>query len=275
MAYPNDILLPVNAKIFGFVDTKYPFNSHWDITWSFTFALTGVEHGFTTFLTTNPNILSGYGGQYLGYSNPHYSYPALLTDPGSEQLTDETPNELMFDDALSSINNGSFVIAFDTTGYFALSYGNHPGISPSNVKNNSLIVRNNYNELVFYETLSNISTEFFLSSSTVNFQTLRFRMANSGKKLSIDYKKENELDYKSLTSINIDFDIDDATKVYPGFTFCSPISSLTTPSTMFLKNFHTQGEIKDPNYDIVTYTPLSVNLINQFTTIPSVSASPI
>jgi hypothetical protein len=67
MSYPGDVLIPVNAKYFGFVDNKMPYNSHWDITWSFQFCLSGDEHGFCTFLTTTPTISSGIPGHYLGY----------------------------------------------------------------------------------------------------------------------------------------------------------------------------------------------------------------
>jgi hypothetical protein len=267
MAYPDDILLPSNAKKFGFVDTRYPYNSNWDINWSFSFALTGSEHGFTTFLTTITEVLNTDGGQYLGVLPLNYNFPYILSEDG-EILLDNKYFPILYDDP-DILPITLLSIAFDTTGKFALSAGGNPGLPISEIKPNSLTIRDDKSDIIFHAELSSLSTEFFLASSTPVFQTLRFRFANSGNKLSIDYKQNT--DFILLTSLSIKIPVNDI--VYPGFTFCSPISSLINPSKLFLKNFHTQGNTSPPTYDIVTYTPLSVNLINQFTTISSVSAS--
>jgi hypothetical protein len=242
MAYPNDIFLPANSKEFGFVDSKYDYNGHWDIVWSFTFALTGTEHAFATFLTTNPNLSTGNAGQYLGY------------------FTISPP-----------IQNGRLVIAFDSTGLFALPISGNPGVALSAVKHDALIIRDEDNNVIFNEALSSLSTDFFLASANKNYQTLRFRFSNAGRKLSIDYKKERT-EYQTLTSVTINFDLSAYPILYPALTFCSPISSLTTPSTMYIKNFHTQGSVESPTYESLSSLSLSVFVPTTFTTLSAISA---
>jgi hypothetical protein len=241
MAFPSDISLSSNAKYFGIVDYKKPYNLNWDVVWSFTYALTGIQHGFCTFLTTSPTI-TGLPGQYLGCNN----------------------------------NNFILSIGFDSTGYFALSSPLRSGILLPEVKPNSLIIRDSLNKVVFNERLSSLNTDFILSSSIKTYQTLRFRYSNAGRKLNVDFKLDDEK-YSNITSLSISsLNITDNFIVYPGISFCSPVSGLNIqPSTMFLKNFHTQGEIKDPSYETVSFTPLSVNRFNQFTSISGISASPI
>ena len=265
MAYPDDILLPANAKKFGFVDTRYPYNPHWDINWSFSFALTGSEHGFTTFLTTDTTVISATGGQYLGVLPIDYEYPNILSED-SEDILDEDSMDILYDD-ISLIPINILTIAFDTTGKFALSAGGNPGATQ--IKPNSLIIRDYKSNIIFYESLSTLSTRFFLTSSIHVFQTLRFRFANSGSKLSIDFK-QTDSDFITLTSLSINIPIDNP--AYPGFSFCSPVSSLTTPSTLYLKNFHSQGNTSPPTYTINSITPLSAKLSNNYTSISGVSA---
>ena len=271
MAFPNDTVLPTDAKIHGFIDTKYPYNSHWDIVWSFAFALTGIEHAFSTFLTDTPTITSNLsGGQYLGYLNPQYIPSDYILSESGDYLLTEDNNYITTGTNIP--NAGVFAVAFDSTGYFALSYDNHSGVGINDIKKNALIIRNN-DEVIFNESLSSLSTEFFLSSSIKNYQTLRFRFSNAGKKFYIDYKSQNS-EYINLTSINMEFDNCKYPILYPAFTFCSPISSLTTPSTIYLKNFHTQGNIQEPTYERLEFIPLTSTIPSGYTTLSGISASP-
>lgn len=296
MAFPDDILLPANAKTFGFVDSKYAYNTHWDLNWSFTFALSGNEHAFTTFLTRNPVGPSEYGGQYLGYFTNQFESTYILTED-DEELLDETSSSILYNSSyygspyilsedgyvvLSEgleplVYNGDptnlLVIAFDSTGKFALPISNNPGLPLSAVKNNALIIRDYSNNIIFNESLSSLSTEFVLSSSISSFQTLRFRLANSSRKLSIDYKFPTT-EYKLLTSITLSIPDDYKSDIYPGFSFCSPISSLLEPSTLILKNFHVQGNTTPPTYEIKSYTPLTITNYNNYTSISGISAQP-
>jgi len=241
MPFPSDILLSPNAKYFGIIDPKKAYNLNWDVVWSFTYALTGTQHGFSSFLTTSPTITSGLPGQYLGSDNL----------------------------------NMIISIGFDSTGYFALSSPLRSGIPLSSTIPNSIIVRDSNNSVIFNKALSSLDTSFILSSSIKTYQTLRFRYSNAGKKLSIDFKKLNNK-YSTLTSLNIaNLNITDNLSVYPGFSFCSPISGLNIgPSTMFIQNFHTQGNTLSSTYETLEMIPLTGNISNTFTTISGISATP-
>jgi hypothetical protein len=230
-------------KLYGFVDSKYDYNPHWDIAWSFTFALSGTEHGFTSFLSQNNTTLSCFGGESLGY----YSN--------------------------TNIANGIFAVAFDSTGRFALPIGPHPGVALSAIKPNALIIRDSNNEVILNETLSSLHKDFVLTQPNKKFQTIRFRYINGGKKISIDYRVGTS-SYITLTSValtapNLNLPL------YPGFTFCSPINSVIDPSLMYVKDFHTQGNINTPTTETVEYIPLTSYIINQYTTISGITANPL
>jgi hypothetical protein len=225
MSYPADVLLPLDAKYYGFVDNTKSLNNNWDIVWSFSYALTGMEHAFCTFLTTTASLISAIPGHYLGY------------------LKDSTGN-----------TSGSLAIAFDSTGYFALSNSTNPGLAPSAKTPNSLIIRDPNNTVVTNEELSNLNTSFFLASSAKSFQTLRFRLTNAGRMLRIDFKTDNSsyspIISKSLTG----FDVDINKYMYVGLTFCSPISSDNiTPSTFYLKNFTVEGLSAEETQETVPF----------------------
>ena len=305
MSLPSDVLLPEDAKYHGFVDTKLGFNSHWDITWSFSFALSGSQHGFCTFLTTNPLLSGGIPGQYLGYlGTPSFildeSGQYILSETGDRLLLDAPPSSdtsiLLNENGLAYTNeegipllaggqpstqgtdgtgtSGILAIAFDSTGLFALSTTDNSGVGMSNVIPNSLIVRDSNDKVVCNVALSSLDTSFFLASSNKSYQTLRFRLASAGRKLFIDYKTENTK-YKPLTSLDVSISPLSHPVLYPGFTFCSPISSSSImPSTIFLKNFHVQGNTNPPTLETTPMTPLSSLIKTTFTTISGLTANP-
>lgn len=249
MAYPSDVYVSPNAKYFGFVDTGKPFNPHWDITWSITYALTGTDHAFCTFLTTTPSISTAIPGHYLGYLG---DYPYLLSENG-EILYSETPKRLVIDDSapLQYENTGVLAVAFDSTGYFALSTPTTVGVSMSSVKKNSLIIRDCDNKIIFNEHLSVLDPDFVLAQSPRIYQTLRFRLTNAGTRLYVDYKAIGS-SYEPLTSVDMTgFNPNVATPVYIGLTFCSPMSSNATPSTLFIRNFNYGGSSDPETYELV------------------------
>lgn len=268
MSFPSDVNLPPNAKYYGFIDTKISHNTHWDMTWSFSFALTGSNHAFCTFLT--PHSTAGViPGQYLGYlASGEVIY---LTDELGNTLTDELSNLLVMDNG----EPGMLSIAFDTTGLFALSSSlsayNFGGIPLSQVKPNSLIVRDYNNTVIYNEQLSSLDTSFFLTSAVKNYQTLRFRISNAGRKLHID-KQLSDYTYNNLLTLAISsFDADTYDNVYAGFTFCSPVSGTTQPiSTLYLKNFHVQSNSSPPTYENIDYTSIYTSTLTTFTTVSGV-----
>lgn len=244
MSLPIDIFLPSNAKYNGFVKSDKPLNLNWEVTWSFTFALTGTEHGFCTFLTSNPTLLSANPGQYLGY----------LGNTGGFQ------------------QSGLFAVAFDTTGKFALSSIYNTGVKLSALKANSLIIRDYTNSVIFNETLSSLSTRFILASSAKVYQTLRFRLTSGAKKLYVDYKIDNS-NYELLTSVALSgYTLSANSVAYTGLAFCSPISGNNTQiSTMFLKNFNVEGSNSTPTSEVIPMVSLYESSLT-FTTISAISA---
>ena len=256
--YPSDVVLPVNAKYYGFINGNLPCNTHWDITWSFSFALTGSEHGFVTFLTTGITLSSGIPGTRLGYlGNLDY-----LKDEDGNILLSDTGTRLTYDPYVLSGNEtvGVLGIAFDTTGYFALSSETYDGVGIDQVKPNSLIIRDSNDSLALNIELSALDTTFFLTSAIKNYQTLRFRISKAGKSLYID-KQSLDLTYTTLIRVSLSsFDAISNTTVYSGVTFCSPISSSAiTPSTLYLKNFHTQGSNEDATTETINYISILPN----------------
>jgi len=244
MPLPTDIFLPADAKYNGFVQTDKPLNLNWEVTWSFTFALTGVEHGFCSFLTPNPALTFANPGQYMGY---------LGNTGGFSQV-------------------GLFSVAFDTTGLFALSSTSNDGVKLSACKPNSLVIRDYTNKVIFNAQLSSLSTEFILTSSEKVYQTLRFRLTSGGKKLYVDFKSDNSL-YIPLTSVSLSgYTLSANSIVYAGFAFCSPISSTSTDvSTMFMTNFNVEGLSATPTTETIPMVSIFENS-STFTTISAISA---
>lgn len=266
--YPSDVLLPGNAKYYGLIDNKMAYNSHRDIVWSFSFALTGTEHGFVTFLTNIPTLTGGIPGHRLGYlGNTDY-----IKDENGNILLGEDGYRLTYDPyPLSTYETmGVLGIAFDTTGYFALSSSTYDGVGISQCVSNSIVVRDSNDNLVYNSPLSSLDTTFFLTSSVKHYQTLRFRLTNAGRKLYVE--KWNVDKFNTLTSIPISsFNASSNDNLYVGFTYCSPISSSsTTPSTLYLKNLHTQGSYEEPTYEIAEFTSIYPSVSNTFTTIDNI-----
>lgn len=269
--YPPDVSLPINAKYFGFIDHKKSYNPHWDITWSFAFNLSGDNHAICTFLTDNPTLSSGIPGHYLGFQG---SYNYLRDEYGNILLTEDGDKIFSESTVLTGYDiTGVIGIAFDSTGYFALSNDNNPGVGLGGIKLNSLIIRDGSSNLISNDALSSLDPDFELSSETP--QTVRLRWANGGNKLSVDYKTELS-SYKNLKTVNLSyFNPDNYDALYPGFVFCSPLSGTANPSTLRLQNFHTQGNLNPPTYDTAPFEPILKTTSNYYTTISGITAIPV
>jgi hypothetical protein len=273
MSFPSDILLPANAKYIAFADQKLSFNPDWDVNWSFEYALSGTnQHAFCVFFSTS-TILSGYPGHYMGYSGTMAVSSYLLAEDNNMLLTDGG-ERLVVDTENGMDYLGVLAIAFDSTGLFALSSTTRPGVGRGSIKPNSIIIRDYNDNVTFYEELSNIDTNFVLASAGKYFQTMRFRFANMGQKLTIDYKSPTSTTYSVLTSINLNMDSSNYPFVNVGFSYSSPVSSSTaTPSTLFLKNFHIQGNTYDTSIETVPAISIRPTTTSNYTTLCSVSAN--
>lgn len=250
-----DILIPSNAKYINFLDDKNQFNPHFDITWSFTIALTGTEHGFSTFLSNSKTFLPNLG-HYLGLPLEDEN---LITENYINILTESNDNIAIYD-SLSSV---ILSICFDTTGYTALSTPFISGLRYGDIKKNSITIRDDNREIVYHDALSSLDTEFMMTSSKKYWQTLRFKFCNVGTKLEIDLKTTDA--YKTILSLPVHIKMDLNSPIYPGFSFMSPISSNSIfPSTLFLKNFHTQGSTKSPTYEIIEPTDFIIDTNTEY-----------
>lgn len=247
MSFPSDVTLPANAKYIAFVDEKKSYNPNYDIIWSFQYAISGSSTGifqkqcaFATFLTINSPI-SPIPGHYLGYSG-NTPLSAFLLDENGDYILSEDNERIILEG--NSENDGliGLCIAFDTSGLFALSSSTRPGVGLSNIKRNSLIIRDINNNITLYEELSNIDPAFTILSSNKVYKTLRFKYTNTDK-LTIDYKIDGSNTFVELTSVNINSNSDSISHFCPGFSYCSPVSSLASIRTanLYLKNFHVQG----------------------------------
>lgn len=305
----SDVLLPANAKVLGFVDNKQSFNPDYDIVWSFEYSIQNPsQFGFVTFLTTGAPI-SACGGHYLGYRDGSKGGPDqfivtdeddfLITDDGdffitgeyndssAQFITDSEGNYILDDDGNYIVTgvgagfNGVFSIAFDSTGYYALSTATRDGIHPNDAIPNSMIIRDEADSLIFNQALSSIDSNFFFDeqngSDIREYKVLRFKYTN-GNKITIDYKQLNEPvsgdlvknpSFQPLTSVTIDNSIIKGLPyLYPGFSLSSPVSSTDAPGTIRLRNFHTQGYTGSTKVEttefkkLTSYDPDVFNTIN-------------
>jgi hypothetical protein len=225
MSFPADILLPPlsAAKYFSFKNNS-AYNSNYDITWSISCLVSSVsaQYGICTFLTTlTTSPVSALPGQYIG----------------------------------TYIPNNLISIAFDTTGLFALSSTIRPGVPRNQIKPSSLVVRNSSYNVIYNETLSGTGFNFYNTN-----QIIRCRYSNPQQTLFIDYRKVNDRDFINLATIPISSNITNilnTDNIYTGFSFCSPISTTTTPvASAYIYNFHTDGVKNNTTVEVVTAAPL-------------------
>jgi hypothetical protein len=271
MPYPSDILLPSNAKYYAFVDEKLEYNPHWDINWSFQYAMQGTQGGFCTFLT-HFTPTTGWAGHYLGYSGNAVLSSYLTTESGDYIFT-ENGERMLVESETGIGTNGILAIGFDSTGLFALSSATRGGVGLGSIRQNTLVIRDAYDNVIVNAELSALNPNFTLLSSNGDiYQTLRFRYSQAGNKLSIDFKRTEDTKYNLLTSITTRLVIPE---YYPnvnvGFSYCSPISSASiTPSTLKIRNFHTQGNSYLENYEYTTFTPITAVRSTSYSTLSSV-----
>lgn len=270
MAFPADIVLPANAKYYSYVADDYLFNSNYEITWSFQYLLSNLtsqsQYGFSTFLTVSAGSYTSLPGQYLGGNDTldALSASTLLTEASAVLIT-EAGEILVVDQGI--VAGIIMHIAFDSTGLFAVSGSQRPGIHPSNAKKNSLVIRDYNSNIIVNEHLSAISSNFSLTSN--EFTVLRFRYSNIGQKLFIDYRPISVTDFISLTSINLGYRIvgfQNTDGIYTGFSFCSPISTTAAnlSASLLLKNYHVEGVNRPITTKTLSSTPLTQPFFNTF-----------
>lgn len=261
MSSTNDILLPIDAKYISFVDPKLKLNPHFDIVWSFQIALTGTDHAFSTFVCNSATYVPELG-HYLGLPIGTNALATELYIP----ITTESGDYIIV--SPGRLPSALISIAFDTTGYNALSTSFRPGLKISEIKKNSITIRDEDERVIYHNALSALAlsgakTTVMMTSSQKYWQTLRFRLSNLGSKLDIDLKTDK--DYTTILSLPVNIAITNDDNVYVGFTFTSPVSSSISPnSTLFLNNFHIQGNTSEPTYEIIDNIPFALDTDSKY-----------
>tara|TARA_R110002012_G_scaffold15869_1_gene62345 strand:+ start:1608 stop:2504 length:897 start_codon:yes stop_codon:yes gene_type:complete len=298
MAFPSDISLPSNARYYTFVETKKQFNGNYDITWSFQYKLPSTsitnnhnyQLGFSTFLTNltgSPETwMPGLPGQYLGDRDPD-----LILSASSLFMEDEAAILITEDDKnigrqSSYLGSGLLLkIAFDSTGLYAISgRADRPGVEWDQISRQSLVVRDPAGDIRANVPLSSLSTSFS-TLSTDTYRTLRFRYANLGRQIHIDFRDSTTTAYTALTTIRLGTrqptDQFNLSSVFCGFSLCTPVSTgfLPSPSDslsakdFFLRNFHVEGfEGAEVPTETVVTPSLSVNPNLTYTTVTNITA---
>lgn len=257
------------------------FNANYDIIWSFKFSLCSSslngQGAFCTFLKQNSsNLQPGLTGNYLGYvegfdydtlncisaetgiclsteSNTITGNPHVYVGEETILLEQEIiPNGYI---TMHGMSGALIGIAFDTTGYFALSAAFTDstiitGVDISQVVPNSLIIRGPAPtcNVLYNIPLSSLTTNFTLLTTNETYCWLRFRMGNFFQTLTIDYRYDDDSSYTQLTSLPIAIQIDNTTFTNIGLTYSSPMTSSSTNESIFrIKNFHVEGTTTYPN----------------------------
>jgi len=294
MAFPITVTLPDNARYYNFVETKKNFNANYDITWSFSYYFpassiqshNNYQLGFATFLTSLSAPISALPGQYLGDQDPFIWLNSVNTEADEALLTEGSEIIRLENDELS----GALVkIAFDSTGLYALTGrsgqwapsgdGIRPGIGlEGDCFREALVVRDLDHSLVANAPLSTMSTSFS-TLSTNTFRTLRFRYINLGRKLHIDFRESDTTTYSSLTTINLNYRLNNTTNlnnIFVGFSLCTPISTenyALSAGDFYLRNFHIEGHEGDTVETETVTTPLLSTVPNiPTTTVSNITA---
>jgi len=289
--FPDDVILPTNARFYTFVETNKKFNSNYDITWSFQYKLPQTsfppsvhddtyELGFSTFLTNLSSPLSSLPGQYLGDQDPEYILSAYALETETpEPLKTEADSTLLIEGAVLS---GMLVkIAFDSTGLYALTgRDDRPGVNRTQLHRQALVIRDFEHNIKANTPLASLSTSFS-TLSTDTYRTLRFRYVNLGRTLHIDVRESDTTTYTLLTSVNLGFrlaNVSNLDNIYCGFSFCTPISTDHTTALsadrFFLRDFQVEGYVgSEVLTETVTTTGFEVNPNQIYTTVSNVTAS--
>lgn len=279
MPLPADILLPANSRYFKFTEHAKTFNEEYDIVWSFKYKVPEssvssplYQFGFATYLTTLSSDGVSLPGQYIGDLNPALDGGLLLLTEGGDIITTEGGDPI----TTSGTTLGQLIkIAVDSTGFYALSSDTgRTGVGINEVQRDSIVIRDNNNDVIYNTPLTAFSPTIPLTSN--DYTTLRFRYANRGTRLYIDHKLDNDAHYTTLTSISITpNDIAPDENVYVGFSFSTPISSAgqtLSAKEFYLKNFHIEGVEGATTSESVSSAALSSITNTARTTVSNITA---
>lgn len=267
-------ILPDNAKYFSCkVDVSY--NTNYDVAWSFTYSISGLqpEYGIGTFLTSiTPYLYAGLPyEEYIDHvlSNAQGSDNIFPNDdssdrplPGRYMCTPQTNMSLYTPPitVLSGSSTLSFIpynlisIVIDTTGTCGLSSEFGSGVNTAALSSNALTIRDIANNVIFYQPVSSHIIQ------PDQKHILRCIYSNSNQTVQVDYRNENNLEYTTIATCKLDYRIlndENIDLIAPGVSFCSPISSMIDPCTLYLYNIHHEGVSNNTETEVLTSTFVS------------------
>lgn len=233
MDYPTG--LPLSAASVAVFDEG--MSPVYDIVWSFTYELSnqasGDEIGFCMFLQDADFDVEGGGvGPDLGYT-------------GTYDLTSDA----------EPLSGKVLGVGVDTLGAFGLpidDYGSgdtRDGLSA--VVLNGAHVRDANGNIVSTESVA----AYDLSEE--GKRTVRARLGNYGRLITLDYKKQGEEFFTEILSQEVSLTFDSNTRYRPGVSFVKPISSSNTTGEMIVTGFHVEGNQNSALSSEFTFNPIT------------------
>jgi hypothetical protein len=232
-----------NTKVIQFFEKD--FTPYSDIVWSFDYYVTNLSAnsnlGFCIFLQDAYNLpLSAYLG---GNSTIDLGYSGL-----SAKNTTWTIGS-----SLSAGLSGALIgVGFDSTGSFAVSATSsstilRDGVSDNQRINNSISIRGaaphyNYNEYNVNRALS--AYNFNVLDGTK--KTIRARLGNVGRTLYVDYRYSANEDFINILTQDVAFTIAPSSRIRPGVTFATQVSSSPSVPRVFFGNLTVEGKSESP-----------------------------
>jgi hypothetical protein len=232
MVYPTG--LPADAAAVAVFEEG--MSPEYDIIWSFTYELSntapGDEIGFCMFLQDALSAVAGGGvGPDLGFT-------------GTYDLTSKA----------EPLSGKILGVGFDTLGAFGLpidDYGSgdtRDGLSA--VVPNGVHVRDAAGSIVSTESLS----AFDLTSE--GKKTLRARLGNFGRTLTVDYKLEGEEFFTPVLKQDVSLSFTSTTRYRPGVAFVKPVAAASVTGEIVINGFHVEGNQNSIDEGTLEFTPL-------------------
>jgi len=151
----------------------------------------------------------------------------------------------------SGLSGAVIGINFDTTGLFAVSGSGVDGVSAA--KSNTLSIRGGttgYDLLTSVE-LSSLNVNIPLTLSAIDYNRLRFRLADIGSTLKISYSDGNA-NYIDLLSYPINLPVITTTSYKVGVGFSGPVSGIDAIASKFsIRNYHVEGVYDEPTTEVL------------------------
>lgn len=233
MVYPTG--LPADAAAVAVFEEG--MSPEYDIIWSFTYELSnatpGDEIGFCMFLQDALSAVAGGGvGPDLGFT-------------GTYDLTSKA----------EPLSGKILGVGFDTLGAFGEpidDYGSgdtRDGLSA--VVPNGVHVRDADGNIVSTESLS--AFELIEEGK----KTVRARLGNYGRTLTVDYKKQGEEFFTPILKQDVNLTFDSGTRYRPGVSFVKPVNAATVTGEIVIDGFHVEGNQNSIQEGALEFTPIT------------------